>query len=135
MRGSGRRWIGRIESPATARLALWYVALIIPTLFFKIAYLRSQASDGLAATLANGSLGKLPGVIQYLLLVGGDLRQVLVIVAIAFVVGCGLLRLEAPWVVAATLFAGLMISTANWVSFETAGTLATWDNVTLAVAW
>jgi len=135
MRGSGRRWIAEIESPAAARLALWYVALIIPTLFFKIAYLRSQTSDGLASTLATGSLGKLPVAIQYLLLVESDLWQVLVIVAIAFIVGCGLLRIQAAWVVAATLLAALLVSTANWISFQTVGTLATWDNVLFAVAW
>ena len=129
-----RRWADRLESPAVARLLLWYVVLVVPTLYFKFSYLRSLATDGLAATLASGPLGHLPSVVQYLLLSKGDLLDVLVIVLAAAAVG-RLLRLDVAWMVAATSFVALVVSAANWLSFETAGALLARDNLTLAVAW
>jgi hypothetical protein len=123
-----------LESPGTARLLLWYVLLLIPTLFFKYSYLRSVATDGLAATLASGPFGHLPGVVQYLLLFKGDLAEVLVIVVAAAIVG-RLLRIDLAWLVGVTSFLAIAVSAANWLSFETAGALIARDNLTLAVAW
>jgi hypothetical protein len=130
----GHRWADRLQAPAVARLLLWYVVLLVPTLFFKYSYLRSVATDGLAATLASGPFGHLPGVVQYLLLFRGDLLEVLVIVLVAAAVG-RLLRIDLAWLVAGTSFVALAVSAANWLSFETAGALIARDNVTLAVAW
>jgi Sulfatase len=123
-----------IQSPGIARLLLWYVLLLIPTLFFKYSYLRSVATDGLAATLASGPFGHLPGVVQYLLLFKGDLAEVLVIVVAAAIVG-RLLRIDLAWLVALTSFLAIAVSAANWLSFETAGALIARDNLTIAVAW
>jgi hypothetical protein len=130
----GRRWGHLLESPAVARLLLWYLLLLVPTLFFKFSYLRSVATDGLAATLASGPLGHVPAAVQYLLLSKGDLLDVLGIVLVAGAVGL-LLRVDLAWMVAATSFVALIVSAANWLSFETAGALLARDNLTLAVAW
>jgi hypothetical protein len=127
-------WTARLQSPAAARLLLWYVLLLVPTLFFKYSYLRSVATDGLAATLASGPFGHLPGLVQYLLLFKGDLAEVLVIVIIAAVAG-RLLRIDLAWLVALTSFIAIMVSAANWLSFQTAGALIARDNLTLAIAW
>jgi Sulfatase len=122
------------QSPSVARLLLWYVLLLIPTLFFKYSYLRSVATDGLSATLASGPFGHLPGVVQYLLLFKGDLLEVLVIVLVVAILGT-LLRIDLSWLVAATSFLAIAVSAANWLSFETAGALIARDNLTLALAW
>ncbi|MFI5249105.1 MAG: LTA synthase family protein [Gemmatimonadales bacterium] len=132
--GPAPGWRARLQSPAAARLLLWYVLLLVPTLFFKYSYLRSVATDGLAATLASGPFGHLPGVVQYLLLFKGDLAEVLVIVLIAAIAG-RLLRLDLAWLVALSSFIAIMVSAANWLSFQTAGALIARDNLTLAVAW
>ena len=132
--GPAPGWTARLQSPAAARLVLWYVLLLVPTLFFKYSYLRSVATDGLAATLASGPFGHLPGVVQYLLLFKGDLAEVLVIVLIAAIAG-RLLRIDLAWFVALTSFIAIMVSAANWLSFQTAGALIARDNLTLAVAW
>ncbi len=116
------------QSPRVARLLLWYVLLLIPTLFFKYSYLRSVATDGLSATLASGPFGHLPGVVQYLLLFKGDLLEVLVIVLVAAILGT-LLRIDLSWLVAATSFLAIAVSAANWLSFETAGALIARDNL------
>ena len=123
-----------LQSPGTARLLLWYVLLLIPTLFFKYSYLRSVATDGLAATLASGPFGHLPGVVQYLLLFKGDLTEVLVIVVATAIAG-RLLRIDLAWLVGMTSFLAIAVSAANWLSFETAGALIARDNLTLAAAW
>jgi Sulfatase len=127
-------WADRLQSPDVARLLLWYVLLLIPTLFFKYSYLRAVASDGLAETLASGPFGHLPGAVQYLLLFKGDLAEVFVIVLVAAAVG-GILRIDLAWLIAGTSFIALAASAANWLSFETAGALIARDNLTLAVAW
>jgi hypothetical protein len=127
-------WSERLQSAGVARLLLWYLALLIPTLFFKYSYLRSVAGDGLAATLASGQFGHLPRVTQYLLLSRGDLLDVLAIVLVAALVG-RLLRIDVAWLVAGTTFVALVVSAANWISFEVAGALIARENVTLAAAW
>jgi Sulfatase len=132
--GPAPGWTARLQSPAAARLLLWYVLLLVPTLFFKYSYLRSVATDGLAATLASGPFGHLPGVVQYLLLFKGDLAEVLVIVLVAAIAG-RLLRIDLAWFVALTSFIAILVSAANWLSFQTAGALIARDNLTLAVAW
>jgi hypothetical protein len=123
-----------LQSREIARLLLWYVLLLMPTLFFKYSYLRSVATDGLSATLASGPFGHLPAVVQYLLLFKGDLAEVLVIVAGGAIVG-RLLRIDLAWLVGLTSFLAIAVSAANWLSFETAGALLARDNLTLAVAW
>ncbi|GEM_PF-2056444 len=132
--GPAPGWAAWLQSPGAARLLLWYVLLLVPTVFFKYSYLRSVATDGLAATLASGPFGHLPGVVQYLLLFKGDLAEVLIIVLIAAIGGL-LLRIDLAWLVALTSFIAITVSAANWLSFETAGALIARDNLTLAVAW
>ncbi|MDQ2767928.1 MAG: hypothetical protein M3Y30_12320, partial [Gemmatimonadota bacterium] len=69
---------------ALAKLGLWYVALLVPTLYFKSSYLDSLAEEGVLAALASNSLASSLG--RYLELFAADFVEVLVLVLVLYVV-------------------------------------------------
>ena len=128
--------LGRIFSAAkVAKLGVWYVVLLIPTLYFKHAYLDSLAEEGVFAALDARGIGPLARLARYALLFTSDFLELLLIVLALYAIGHLLLRIDLDWLIGTTVAVLLLVSAGNWLSFEVIGTLLTLDNVALAFAW
>ena len=119
--------------PALAKLGLWYVALLVPTLYFKSSYLDSLAEEGVLAALASNSMASTLG--RYLDLFAADFVEVLVLVLVLYVLGHLILRINLDWLVALSVFVAMLISAGNWLSFQVVGTLLNGDNLFIALSW
>jgi hypothetical protein len=119
--------------PALAKLGLWYVALLAPTLYFKSSYLDSLAEEGVLAALASDSLASTLG--RYLDLFAADFIEVLLLVLALYVLGHLILRINLDWLVALSVFVAMLISAGNWLSFQVVGTLLNGDNLFIALSW
>lgn len=125
----------RSLSRTIAKLGLWYFALLLPTLYFKYAYLSSQAEEGVFATLDAAGLGGGGQIARLSMIFAGDLIEVLLLVLLLFAIGVVLLSIDIDVIIAASVCLGLLVSAGNWLSFEVVGTLLNYDNLALAYAW
>ena len=119
--------------PALAKLGLWYVALLVPTLYFKSSYLDSLAEEGVLAALASD--GPASSLGRYVELFAADVVEVLVLVLALYLLGHLILRINLDWLAALSVFAAMLISAGNWLSFQVVGTLLNADNLFIALAW
>jgi len=119
--------------PALAKVGLWYLALLVPTLYFKSSYLDSLAEEGVLAALAGGGITSSLG--RYLDLFAADFVEVLVLVLVLYLIGHLILRINLDWLVAVTVFVAMLISAGNWLSFQVVGTLLNADNLFIALSW
>ena len=124
----------RLASPlAMAKLGVWYIALLVPTLYFKSSYLDSLAEEGVLAAVAGGGFSSSLG--RYLDLFAADFIEVLLLVLALYLLGHLILRINLDWLIALTVFAAMLISAGNWLSFQVVGTLLNSDNLFIALSW
>lgn len=129
-----RSKLGRTLSlGAVAKLGLWYVALLIPTLYFKGAYLDSLAEEGVLAAVTTDSVAS--SLERYLELFAADFFEVLVLVLVLYVLGHLILRINLDWLVGLSVLGAMLMSAGNWLSFQVVGTLLNADNLAIAFSW
>jgi len=132
--GSPRHTLSRVFTSARlAKLGLWYLLLLIPTIYFKHSYLDSLAEEGVLAAVGSGSLVASLG--SYLALFAADFFEVLLIVLALFLIGHLLLRINLDWLVAICVALCMVVSAGNWLSFQVIGTLLNADNLEIALSW
>jgi hypothetical protein len=129
-----RRAIPRAAVPLLlAKLGLWYLLLLLPTLYFKFSYLTSLAEEGVLAAVASPSA--LRSVARYITLFDADFVQVLVLVVGLYLVGHLLLRLRLELLVVVSILVCMLVSAGNWLSFQVIGSLLNADNLQIALSW
>jgi len=116
-----------------AKLGLWYLLLLLPTLYFKYAYLKSLAEEGVLTAIANGST--VQTAMRYITLFNVDVVEVLALVLALYVVGHLVLRINIDVLAAVTALACMLVSAANWLSFQVIGSLLNGDNLAIAISW
>jgi hypothetical protein len=119
--------------PKLAKLGLWYLLLLLPTLYFKYSYLNSLAEEGVLAAVGTGSL--VSSVARYITLFDADFVEVLVIVAALYAIGHLLLRIRVDVLVAVSVLVSMLVSAGNWLSFQVVGSLLNADNLEIAFSW
>jgi len=122
-----------LASPTLAKLGLWYLLLLLPTLYFKYSYLNSLAEEGVLAAVATGSA--MQSVARYVILFDADFVEVLLLVAALYVIGHLLLRINLEVLAAATALVCMLVSAGNWLSFQVIGSLLNADNLAIALSW
>jgi hypothetical protein len=130
-----RRWLASPAIPwqTLAKLGLWYVLLLLPTLYFKYSYLNSLAEEGVLAAVGTGSV--VSSVARYVTLFFTDFVEVLVIVAALYAIGHLLLRIGVDLLVAISVLVSMLVSAGNWLSFQVIGSLLNADNLEIAFSW
>jgi len=131
-RQRGTAW-RRLASPTLAKLGLWYVLLLLPTLYFKYSYLTSLAEEGVLAAVSTGSA--VQSAARYVTLFDADFVEVLVLVAALYLIGHRLLRINLDVLAAATVLLGMLVSAGNWLSFQVIGSLLNADNLEITLSW
>ncbi len=116
-----------------AKLGLWYVLLLLPTLYFKYSYLTSLAEEGVLAAVATGSM--LQSVARYVTLFDSDFVQVLAIVIALYLIGHLLLGAKLDLLVSLSVLLCMLVSAGNWLSFQVIGSLLNADNLQIALSW
>jgi sulfatase-like protein len=116
-----------------AKLGLWYVLLLLPTLYFKYSYLNSLAEEGVLAAVGTGSV--VSSIARYITLFDTDFVEVFAIVAALYVIGHLLLRIRVDLLVALSVLASMLVSAGNWLSFQVIGSLLNADNLEIAFSW
>jgi len=129
-RGLGLPAISRLT---LARLGLWYLLLLLPTLYFKYSYLNSLAEEGVLAAVASGSIGQ--SLARYVTLFDSDFVQVLLLVAALYVAGHLLLRIPVDILCGVSVLVCMLVSAGNWLSFQVIGSLLNGDNLEIALSW
>jgi Sulfatase len=128
------RWLGRaLPWPTLAKLGLWYLLLLLPTLYFKYSYLRSLAEEGVLAAVATGSV--VQSAARYVTLFDTDLVEVLALVAVLYIIGHLVLRINVDVLVGASVLICMLVSAGNWLSFQVIGSLLNADNLEIALSW
>jgi arylsulfatase A-like enzyme len=123
----------KLAAPTLAKLGLWYVLLLLPTLYFKYSYLTSLAEEGVLAAVSTGSA--IQSAARYVTLFDADFVEVLLLVAALYVIGHRLLRINLDILAAASVFIGMLVSAGNWLSFQVIGSLLNADNLEIALSW
>jgi hypothetical protein len=129
------RWLGSrvLGWPTLAKLGMWYLLLLLPTLYFKYSYLNSLAEEGVLAAVDTGSV--VSSLSRYITLFDADFVEVLVVVAVLFAIGHLLLRISVDVLVALSVLVCMLVSAGNWLSFQVIGSLLTADNLAIAFSW
>jgi hypothetical protein len=132
---SPRRWPGSraLAWPTIARLGLWYLLLLLPTLYFKYSYLNSLAEEGVLAAVSTGSV--VQSVARYVTLFDADFVEVLLLVAALYAIGHLLLRINLDVLAAVSALVCMLVSAGNWLSFQVIGSLLNADNLAIALSW
>jgi hypothetical protein len=129
------RWLGSrvLGWPTLAKLGMWYLLLLLPTLYFKYSYLNSLAEEGVLAAVDTGSV--VSSLSRYITLFDADFVEVLVVVAVLFAIGHLLLRISVDVLVALSVLVCMLVSAGNWLSFQVIGSLLNADNLEIAFSW
>jgi len=129
------RGLGRNDVPWSilAKLGLWYVLLLLPTLYFKYSYLNSLAEEGVLAAVGTGSV--MSSIARYVTLFDTDFVEVLLIVVALYAIGHVLLRIGVDVLVALSVLVSMIVSAGNWLSFQVIGSLLNADNLEIAFSW
>ena len=129
-----RRALSRaFAAPKLAKLGVWYLLLLLPTIYFKHSYLDSLAEEGVLAAVGTGTM--LESLGRYFALFSSDFFEVLLLVTVLFLVGHVLLRRKLDWLVAFSVLLCMLVSAGNWLSFQVIGTLLNADNLEIALSW
>ena len=120
------------------QLACWYFALLVPTIAFKVLYIRgigraAQGGESWFLTALGRESWLLRRAVRLFFVLRPDLIEVALVVAAFYVVGALLLRIRVRYLVAASLALCFMLGAANSLSTAEVGTLLT-RNV-LSITW
>ena len=122
-----------LASPTLAKVGLWYLLLLLPTLYFKYSYLNSLAEEGVLAAVSTGSV--VQSVARYVTLFDADFVEVFILVAALYLIGHRLLRINLDVLAAFAALICMLVSAGNWLSFQVIGSLLNADNLEIALSW
>jgi Sulfatase len=130
------------RSRVTEELVWWHVALVLPTLAFHALYVytiygewRWKATIGIRAWLAALGEGPWTIAVNLLFVIGIDVLEVAVLVAILYFVGRVVLRLGSASATGGGVFVGMLLIGANHFSVWQVGHLMSSDTLGIAVSW
>lgn len=121
---------------AAAELAVWYLALLVPTLWFKYQYVTILSGDDLSGFDPAANAGHMPfGLLYVDRFFPMDVLDVFVVVGLLFFVGRVLLRVPIASLVCGTVLAALVVGAASAFALEQTGTLLTMHAIRTAWNW
>jgi len=126
-----------LRSTVWTQFALWYLALLAPTLLAKYSYLSTIYHGEITVALKPLLAG--PVSFERQLLFAGffarDCREVLLLAAATFGLGLLLLRRRVRYLMPVVVFFSLLVVSVNYVALKQLGTLLTYDTLQISLHW